>query len=90
MSKAALVGFTKGLARDAGPRGITVNLVDPGPTATDMNPADGPGADDERAKTALGRYARPEDVAAMVAYLASDAARDVTGAALAVDGGYTA
>jgi 3-oxoacyl-[acyl-carrier protein] reductase len=90
MNKAALVGFTKGLARDVGLRGITVNLVDPGPTATDMNPAEGPGADGERALTALGRYARPEDVAAMVAYLAGDGGRFVTGAALAVDGGYAA
>jgi 3-oxoacyl-[acyl-carrier protein] reductase len=90
MSKAALVGSTKGLARGVGLRGITVNLVDPGPTATDMNPAEGPGADGERALTALGRYARPEDVAAMVAYLAGDGGRFVTGAALAVDGGYAA
>ena len=90
MSKSALVGFTKGLARDVGARGITVNLVDPGPTATDMNPAEGPGADGERALTALGRYARPAEIATMVAHLAGEGGRFVTGAALAVDGGYAA
>ena len=90
MSKSALVGFTKGLARDVGARGITVNLVDPGPTATDMNPAEGSGADGERALTALGRYARPAEIAAMVAHLAGEGGRFVTGAALAVDGGYAA
>ncbi|MGV0800423.1 SDR family NAD(P)-dependent oxidoreductase, partial [Mycolicibacterium elephantis] len=57
MSKAALIGFTKGLARDLGSRNITVNLVQPGSTDTDMNPADAAGADEQRALSALGRYA---------------------------------
>ena len=69
MSKSALIGFTKGLARDLGDRGITVNLVQPGSTDTDMNPADGPSADDQRALSALGRYANPTDIADAVAFL---------------------
>jgi 3-oxoacyl-[acyl-carrier protein] reductase len=90
MSKSALIGFTRGLARDVGPRGITVNTVDPGSTDTDMNPANGPAADDERALTALGAYGHPEDVAALVAHLAGEAGRNITGASLAIDGGVTA
>lgn len=90
MSKAALIGLTKGLARDLGERGITVNVVHPGSTDTDMNPADGPDADAERAYIALGRYAAPEEVAATVVALAGDAGRYVTGAAIAVDGGFAA
>ena len=90
MSKAALVGLTKGLARDLGDRGITVNVVHPGSTDTDMNPADGPAADAERAYIALGRYAAPAEIAATVVALATDAGRYVTGAAIAVDGGFAA
>jgi len=90
MSKSALIGFTRGLARDLGPRGITVNLVDPGSTDTEMNPADGPAADEQRGFMALGRFGRPEDIAAMVGYLAGEGGRFVTGAAIAVDGGYNA
>ena len=90
MSKAALVGLTKGLARDLGPRGITVTLLHPGSTDTDMNPADGPAADDERKLIALGQYARPEDIAEAVAFLASNGSRYITGASLAVDGGFAA
>jgi NAD(P)-dependent dehydrogenase (short-subunit alcohol dehydrogenase family) len=87
MTKAAMVGLTKGLARDLGPRGITVNVVEPGPIDTDMNPATGRGADDQRALTALGRYGSGEDVAAMVAHLAGEGGRYITGAAILVDGG---
>jgi NAD(P)-dependent dehydrogenase (short-subunit alcohol dehydrogenase family) len=90
MSKAALVGFTKGLARDLGKRNITVNVVEPGPIDTDMNPATGRGADDQRALTALGRYGTGDDVAAMVAHLASDDGRYITGTTLLVDGGFAA
>ncbi|MFF1545400.1 3-oxoacyl-ACP reductase family protein [Streptomyces sp. NPDC058291] len=88
MSKAALVGLTKALARELGPRGITANLVHPGPTDTDMNPADGPHAAGQASMTALGRFGTPEEVAATVAHLA-DAAY-VTGAEFAVDGGHAA
>lgn len=90
MSKAALVGMTKGLARELGARGITANVIHPGPIDTDMNPADGAGADAQRAITALGRFGTPDDVAAMVAHLAGGAGDYVTGAAIAVDGGYAA
>ena len=90
MSKAALVGFTKGLARDLGDRDITVNLVQPGSTDTDMNPADAPGADDQRALSALGRYADSRDIADSVAFLAGSGATNITGAVLTVDGGTNA
>ncbi|MFJ2395474.1 SDR family NAD(P)-dependent oxidoreductase [Streptomyces sp. NPDC087843] len=89
-SKTALIGLTRSLARELGPRGITANLVHPGPTETDMNPSDGPGADIQRGLTALGRYGQPSDVAATVAHLAGDAGRYVTGATIAVDGGFAA
>ncbi|MFE3068152.1 SDR family NAD(P)-dependent oxidoreductase [Streptomyces sp. NPDC059247] len=90
MSKAALTGLTKALARDLGGRGITANLVHPGPVDTDMNPADGPYADGQRALTALGRFGTPEEVAAMVAFLAGPEGRYVTGAEFSVDGGHAA
>lgn len=90
MAKSALIGLTKGLARELGPRGITATVVDPGPIDTDMNPADGETADFQRSLTALGRYGNAEDIAAAVAYLAGPDGRYVTGTALAVDGGYTA
>lgn len=87
-SKAALVGLTKALGRELGPRAITVNLVHPGATDTELNPADGPDAAAQTALTALGRYAAPAEVAAMVAYLAGPEAAYITGAALTVDGGF--
>ncbi|HEY8584790.1 MAG TPA: SDR family oxidoreductase, partial [Capillimicrobium sp.] len=90
MSKAALTGMAKGLARDLGPRGITVCVVHPGSTDTDMNPADAPEAEAERAHIALGRYAAPEEVAATVVALAGPAGAYVTGASIAVDGGFAA
>lgn len=87
MSKSALIGMTKGLARDLGERGITVNIVDPGSTDTDMNPANSPEADEERSLTALGAYGSVDDVAATVAHLAGTGGRNITGTAIAVDGG---
>jgi len=89
-SKAALAGLTRSLARELGPRGITVNLVHPGSTDTEMNPADGPDAEAERALTALGRYAAPEDVAASVAHLAGPGGRSITGTSILVDAGANA
>jgi 3-oxoacyl-[acyl-carrier protein] reductase len=90
MTKAAIVGLTRGLARDLGRKGITVNVVEPGPIDTDMNPASGEGADDQRALTALGQYGSTEDVAAMVSHLAGESGRYITGGAFLVDGGYAA
>jgi NAD(P)-dependent dehydrogenase (short-subunit alcohol dehydrogenase family) len=90
MSKAALLGLTKGLARDLGPRGITVTLVHPGSTDTEMNPATGSTADRERTLIALGHYAEPDDIAAMVTYLAGTGGRYITGTSIAVDGGFAA
>jgi NAD(P)-dependent dehydrogenase (short-subunit alcohol dehydrogenase family) len=90
MTKAALVGLTKGLARDLGPRNITVNLIEPGPIDTDMNPASGEGADFQRRVTALGRFGTPDDIAAMVTHLAGHAGRNITGARFLIDGGFAA
>lgn len=89
-SKAALVGLTQGLARDLGPRGITVNVVHPGPIDTDMNPADGAHAGDLVAVLALPHYGETRDIAGMVAFLAGPEGRYITGASLAVDGGFAA
>ncbi|MGE7777685.1 3-oxoacyl-ACP reductase family protein [Chitinophaga sp. NPDC101104] len=86
-SKAAITGLTKALARELGPKKINVNIVHPGPIDTDMNPADGPGADYQRSITALGTYGKPEDIAAMVAYLAGPGGQFITGAGFTVDGG---
>ncbi|MFH8978552.1 SDR family NAD(P)-dependent oxidoreductase [Streptomyces sp. NPDC017890] len=88
MSKSALIGLTKALARELGPRGITANIVHPGPIDTDMNPADGPYADGQSALTALNRFGTADEVASTVTYLAG--ASYVTGAEFAVDGGHAA
>ena len=87
MSKSALIGLTKGLARDLGPKDITVNLVQPGPVNTDMNPEDSPSADFQRSMMAIPRYGKPEHIAGMVAYLASEEAAYTTGAMFTIDGG---
>ena len=90
MSKSALVGLNKGLARDLGSRGITSNVVQPGPTDTSMNPADGPMAAAQRAFLALDRFGTVDDVAAAVVYLAGPGGGYVTGTELTVDGGHAA
>jgi 3-oxoacyl-[acyl-carrier protein] reductase len=90
MSKAALVGLVKGLARDLGPRGITINNVQPGPVETDMNPSTSEFAKNLVRQMALPRYGTGEEIASLVAYLASPEATYVTGASLTIDGGFTA
>lgn len=87
MTKSALLSFNRGLARELGPRGITVNLVHPGSTDTEMNPADGETADAQLAGIALGHFGKPEDIAAAVAFLAGPGARQITGTSITVDGG---
>ena len=89
MSKAAVAGLTRGLARELGPRGITVNNIQVGPTATEMNPPVGEFADSLRAVMALGRYGEPSDIASVVSFLAGPEATYVTGANWNVDGGFT-
>ncbi|CAM5662108.1 3-oxoacyl-ACP reductase [Streptomyces spiroverticillatus] len=90
MSKSALTGLTKALAREVGDRGITVNLIHPGAVDTDMNPADGPFAEPQRANTAIGRFGRPDEVASLVSFLAGDEGAYMTGAELVMDGGHAA
>ncbi|PDT79213.1 SDR family NAD(P)-dependent oxidoreductase [Bradyrhizobium sp. C9] len=90
MSKSALIAWTQGLARDLGGRGITVNIVHPGSTNTDMNPADGEQAEAQRARMAIKRYGKADDVAALVAFVAGPEAGSINGAGLTVDGGANA
>ncbi|BAN49592.1 3-oxoacyl-ACP reductase family protein [Metapseudomonas resinovorans] len=90
LSKAAVAGFTKGLARDLGPRGITVNNVQPGPVDTEMNPDSGEFAESLKGIMALPRYGQAEEIASFVAYLAGPEAGYITGANLTIDGGFSA
>lgn len=88
-SKAGLLGLTQGLARDLGPRGITVNQISPGPIATDMNPEDGPAAAFQRSLTVFDRFGTPGEIAHLVMFLASADAAYITGADIPIDGGTT-
>jgi len=90
LSKSALQGLARGLARDLGPRGITVNIVQPGPIDTDLNPADGPMKDMMHSFLAIKRHGRPEEVAGMVAWLSGPEAGFVTGAMHTIDGAFGA
>lgn len=90
MSKAGLAGLVRGLARDLGARGITVNNVQPGPIDTDMNPAEGEFAEMVKGFLALPRYGTGDEVAALVTWLAGPESAYVTGASLTIDGGFAA
>jgi 3-oxoacyl-[acyl-carrier protein] reductase len=88
LTKAAVAGLSRSLARELGPRDITVNTVQPGPVATDANPDTGEFADAVRSATAVGHYGQPRDIADAVAFLARAETRFVTGTTWNVDGGY--
>jgi 3-oxoacyl-[acyl-carrier protein] reductase len=90
MSKSTLQGFTRGLARDLGPKGITVTLVQPGPIDTDMNPADSALADFVRSKMAIPAYGTGADIAGLVSFLASEEGKYITGSWVTIDGGLNA
>ncbi|HEX7782384.1 MAG TPA: SDR family oxidoreductase [Sphingobium sp.] len=90
LTKSALQGMARGLARDFGARGITVNIVQPGPIDTDLNPHDGPMSEAMHSFMAIKRHGTPDEVAGMVAYLAGPEARIVTGAMHTIDGGFGA
>ncbi len=90
MTKSALQSMVRGLARDFGERHITVNVIQPGPTDTDMNPANGPQADLMHSVMAIKEHGSADDVAAYVSFLASNAARGITGAMQTIDGGFSA
>lgn len=86
-SKSALSGFTRGLSRDLGPKGITVNLIQPGPVDTDMNPSTSEFSDFQRGMMAIPKYGRPEHIADAVAFLASPTNSYTTGSVITIDGG---
>ena len=89
-TKFAVQGLTRGMSRELGAAGVTVNNVQPGPIDTELNPADGQGADAQKGFTSLGRYGKPEEIAAAVAFLAGPGASYITGESLTVDGGTNA
>jgi 3-oxoacyl-[acyl-carrier protein] reductase len=90
MTKSAVAGLVRGVAVDLAPRGITVNNVQPGPTATEMNPPDGPQSEIIKSLLPVKRFGTDDEIAGLVAYLASPEAGFVTGASLTIDGGYLA
>jgi cyclic-di-GMP-binding biofilm dispersal mediator protein len=90
LTKSALQGLARGLARDFGARGITVNIIQPGPTDTDMNPADGPMSSVMHGFMAIKRHATGEEIAGLAAYLAGPEAGIITGAMHTIDGGFAA
>jgi 3-oxoacyl-[acyl-carrier protein] reductase len=89
-TKFAVTGFSRSWAKDLGAKGILVNAVQPGPIHTELNPETGENAGIQKSRTALGRFGRPEEVAAAVVFLAGPDATYITGATLNVDGGWNA
>ncbi len=89
-TKGAVKMFTQALSREVGERGITVNNIQPGPIDTDLNPASGDWAVPQKAATALRRYGKVEEVAALVSFVAGPDSSYITGANLTVDGGTNA
>ena len=90
MTKGAVAGFTRGLARELAPKNITVNNVQPGPVDTDLNPMTGPWADNMLAHLAEPRFGTVEEIASLVAYLAGPEATFMTGSSVTIDGGFGA
>jgi cyclic-di-GMP-binding biofilm dispersal mediator protein len=90
LSKSAMQGMVRGLSRDFGERGITVNSIQPGPTNSDMNPADGPMADTMHSFMAIKRHARGDEIAELTAFLASPHGAMITGSMQTIDGGFGA
>jgi cyclic-di-GMP-binding biofilm dispersal mediator protein len=90
LSKSAVQGMVRGLARDFGPRGITVNAIQPGPTDSDMNPADGPMAETMHSFMAIKRHIRASEIAEYVAFIASPHGAMITGSFQMIDGGFAA
>ncbi|GAB2623186.1 SDR family NAD(P)-dependent oxidoreductase [Pseudactinotalea suaedae] len=90
MTKGAVASLVRGMSRELGPRGITINNVQPGPVSTPANPADGPVGDTLRATIPVGRFGRVDEVASLVSYLAGEEGAFINGASLDIDGGYGA
>jgi cyclic-di-GMP-binding biofilm dispersal mediator protein len=90
LTKSAVQGMVRGLARDFGARGITVNSIQPGPTDTDMNPAEGPMAETMRGFMAIKRHIRADEIAGLAAYLAGPESGMITGSMQTIDGGFGA
>lgn len=90
LDRAALIGFVRGMSRELGPKGITINNVQPGPVDTDANPGDGPSSDLQRSLIPIGRYGTVSEISSLVAYLASSDAALINGASIDIDGGFSA
>jgi 3-oxoacyl-[acyl-carrier protein] reductase len=90
LTKGAIASFTRGLARDLGPRGITVNNIQPGPIDTEMNPSDGPSAEFLKGLMALKRFGHVDEIAGLVSYLAGPEGAFITGTGIKIDGGFDA
>lgn len=90
LTKSAMQGLVRGLARDFGPRGITVNSIQPGPTNSEMNPTDGPMAATMHSFMAIKRHTEPYEIAELAAYVAGPHGAMITGSMQTIDGGFGA